>query len=154
MIINEAETEIVVHVVGHVINPGIVKLKENSRVIDAIIAAGGASGDARLDLINLAYILEDGMKIYVPSSEDEEISNDSQIDSLSNSNQSKSIRININNATEADFEKIPGIGASIAKRIITYRQENGKFSSIEDLKNVSGIGESKFNNIKNYVYVK
>ena len=61
--------------------------------------------------------------------------------------------VNINSATQTDLESLPGIGPSTAIKIINYRNENGKFKSIEDLKNVSGIGEAKFNNIKKYVCV-
>lgn len=146
----EVKPDIVVHVTGQVVNPGIVKVKDGSRVIDAIEAAGGATSDAKLDLINLAYVLEDGIKIYVPSNKDEE---EFQIQT-NTSNTNKPLRVNINTATVNELEKLPGIGTSIAQRIVTYRTENGKFNTIEDLKNVSGIGESKLNNIRAYVYVK
>lgn len=150
--VEEEKQEIVVHITGQVVNPGIVKLKDGARVIDAIEAAGGATQEANLSLINLAYILEDGMKIYVPSIKDKE---EIEIVSSQRSNGSnKVVRVNINTASSTELEKLPGVGSSIASRIIAYRTENGKFSTIEDLKNVNGIGESKFNNIKAYVYVK
>lgn len=152
----EEETqEIVIHITGQVVNQGIVKLKEGARVIDAIEAAGGTTKDADLSKINLAYMLEDGIKIYVPSINDtEESYSQSNLSGIGNTSNNKALRININTATAIDLEKLPGIGSSIASRIVSYRNENGKFSSIDGLKNVSGIGESKFNNIKAYVYVK
>lgn len=147
---------IVVHITGQVVNQGIVKLEEGSRVIDAIEAAGGAKADANLSKINLAYLLEDGMKLYVPSVKDKEdeeyISSSSSNGETTNSKEA--LKVNINTATSEELQKLPGIGASMASRIITYRKENGKFSKIEDLKNVSGIGDAKFNNIKSYIYVK
>ena len=147
------EEEIVVHIIGQVVNEGIVKLKEGSRVIDAIEKAGGATEEADLSLINLAYILQDGEKIYIPSVNDKEEMEVLEYTGTS-SESKKELKININTAKQAELEKLPGIGESIASKIIDYRNKNGKFSSIEELKNVSGIGESKYNNIKNYVYVK
>lgn len=153
-VVEEEESEIIVHITGQVVNQGIVKLAEGTRVIDAIEAAGGATPEADLSKINLAYMLEDGMKLYIPSVNDENnieyISNSSGVDSTKNSE----IKVNINTATSEELQKLPGIGSSIANRIITYRKENGKFSKLEDLKNVSGIGEAKFNNIKSYIYIK
>lgn len=155
-VIEEPKSEIVVHITGQVAKQGIVRLEEGARVIDAIEASGGATNEANLSKINLAYLLEDGMKIYVPSIKDKE---DEEYIFTSNANaepkSSKEVlKVNINTATNEELQKLPGIGASMASKIITYRKENGKFSKIEDLKNVSGIGEAKFNNIKNYIYVK
>ena len=148
---NEEEV-IVIHVIGHVMNEGIVKIKEGSRVIDAIEAAGGATEDSDLSLINLAYILSDGEKIYVPGVNDNEDMDVSEF--LNIGENRKELKVNINTANEAEFEKIPGIGASIAGKIVAYRNENGKFKSKEEIKNVSGIGESKYKNIENYLYIK
>lgn len=155
-IIEEKKKQIVIHITGQVINQGIVKLEEGSRVIDAIEVAGGATKEANLSKINLAYLLEDGMKLYVPSINDKE--EEEQIISISTNGKSENtkqaLKVNINTATSEELQKLPGIGETMASRIITYRKENGKFSKIEDLKNVSGIGEAKFNNIKNYIYIK
>lgn len=157
------ENYIVVHVTGEVINPGIVRVKDTSRIIDVIEAAGGTTQEADLSKINLAYVVEDGIKIYVPSIKDEEVNeyvtSDSgkgviENDKSNNSSSNNTLKININTATSEELQKIPGIGQAIANRIISYRNENGKFSNIEELKNVSGIGDSKFNNIKEYIYVK
>ncbi len=153
-VVEEKVEEIVVHITGQVVNQGIVKLAEGARVIDAIEAAGGTTPEADLSKINLAYVLEDGTKIYVPSVKDEEDAEHTSSTSITTSNNNKILKVNINTATSSELEKLPGIGTSIANRIITYRKENGKFSKIEDLKNVSGIGEAKFNNIKSYIYVK
>lgn len=155
-IIEQENTKIVVHIIGQVINQGIVKLEEGARVIDAIEAAGGATKEANLEKVNLAYILEDGSKLYIPSINDKE---DEEYSIISNTSgqkdtEKKTLRVNINTATSEELQKLPGIGEAMAIRIITYRKENGKFSKIEDLKEVSGIGEAKFNNIKSYIYIK
>lgn len=153
-IIEEPKVQIVVHITGQVVNQGIVKVEEGARIIDAIEAAGGATAEADLSKINLAYLLEDGMKIYVPSINDEaDLGSVTSSSGVSESNK-KVLKVNINTATSEELQKLPGIGESIANRIITYRKENGKFKDIEDLKNVSGIGEAKFNNIKSYIFVK
>lgn len=151
-IIEEEKKEIVVHITGQVVNEGIVKLEEGSRIIDAIEAAGGATFEANLSKINLAYILEDGMKLYVPSLNDKE--EEEYISSEKTKNSKETLKVNINTATSEELQSLPGIGEAMASRIITYRKENGKFKKIEDLKEVSGIGEAKFNNIKSYIYIK
>lgn len=155
-IIEQENTKIVVHIIGQVINQGIVKLEEGARVIDAIEAAGGATKEANLEKVNLAYILEDGSKLYIPSINDKEEEEYSIISNTSGqkNTEKKTLRVNINTATSEELQKLPGIGEAMAIRIITYRKENGKFSKIEDLKEVSGIGEAKFNNIRSYIYIK
>lgn len=155
-IIEQENTKIVVHIIGQVINQGIVKLEEGARVIDAIEAAGGATKEANLEKVNLAYILEDGSKLYIPSINDKEEEEYSIISNTSGQKdtEKKTLRVNINTATSEELQRLPGIGEAMAIRIITYRKENGKFSKIEDLKEVSGIGEAKFNNIKSYIYIK
>lgn len=158
----EKNENIIVHVSGAVNKEGIVELKNNSRIIDAIDKAGGLKDEADITNINLAYIIEDGMKIHIPSKEEKEstIIVESNIDSgtveQSNeikSNNNKKLKININTATKTDLETLPEIGESTALKIIEYRKEKGKFKLIEDIKQVNGIGENKFNKIKELITV-
>jgi competence protein ComEA len=161
--ITEIKT-IVVHIMGEVENEGIVEINEGSRVSDAINAAGGLKETADISNINLAFVLEDGMKIIIPSKEDKTVNINSNTENIitgggeniisGSSSKKENSLININTATQEELETLPGIGSAIALRIITYREENGKFSSIEDIKKVSGIGDSKFSNIKDLICVQ
>ena len=164
--IDVASEKIVVYIIGSVKNPGIVELNIDSRVSDAVDSAGGLLEDADISKINLAYKLEDGQKITIPSIYDKTdedldyedfISDDSgNIISQSSSNSSSSTstsKVNINSATQTELETLPGIGPSTASKSISYRNENGKFKSIEEIKNVSGIGDAKFENIKENICV-
>lgn len=152
-----SSSEIVVHIAGSVQNPGIVTLSEGSRIIDVISSAGGATSDADLSKINLAYVVSDAQKIYIPSIYDDSTETN-YITNLSGENvieeKNNSSTININSASQTDLENLPGIGPSTAIKIINYRNENGKFKKTEDLMNVPGIGQSKFNSLKDYISIK
>ena len=160
----EENNKIVVHITGEVNYPGVVVLKEGARVVDAIEAGGGETDEADLSSLNLAYMLSDGEKIYVPNKE--ETSQESQereyiTSAKDNSEQSENgakststnFKININTAKQEELTQITGIGESTAKKIIEYRTQNGKFKSIEDIKNIPGIGDSKFNAMKEEITV-
>lgn len=157
------EGKIVVHITGEVKNKGILILPEGARIADAIEKAGGETAEADLDEVNLAYILQDGQKIYIPSKKDKENqenkvyitreSGNNVIIENGEENKKMNEKININTASQAELEELPGIGEAIASRIIEYREENGKFNKIEDLLNVKGIGDAKFTEIKEYVIV-
>jgi len=149
----EETPKIKIYITGEVVSPGVYELEENSRVEDAIHAAGGLTDKAILTNVNLAYVLEDASKIYIPNSNDNEISEVITNGMSNTTSMSKNQKININKANAQDLENVPGIGPSTAEKIITYRNENGKFSSIDDLKNVTGIGEKKFESIKDYISV-
>lgn len=164
---NKEETkEIIVDISGEVRKPGVIELKEGDRIRDAIEKAGGLTKNSDTSTINLAYKVEDGMKIKIPSknekkedAEEEHISMDlgdnvKSSSSNSNVNSVKKINIvNINTATEQELETLPGIGLSTANKIIQYREEKGKFKKIEDLKNVKGIGDAKFEKLKDYIKI-
>lgn len=135
---------IFVYVAGEVKNPGVVELNDGDRVQDAVSKAGGITEKANLININLAKFVEDGEKIYIPN-EEENINNIE--------NEKSSVKVNINRATLAELQSLNGIGPAMASKIIEYRKLNGPFKSIEDLKNVSGIGESKFKELENYVTI-
>jgi len=148
---------IIVHITGCVQNPGIVSVPANSRIIDVISSAGGTTIDADLSKINLAYIVSDAQKIYIPSIND----NLDESNYISNSpgenvieGKGTSSAININTASQAELETLPGVGPSTALKIINYREKNGKFKNIEDIMNVPGIGQSKFNSLKDYICIK
>ena len=154
-------TKIIVHVSGAVVNEGIVELEEKARVADAIEAAGGVTEDAYMRDINLASLLEDGMKVYIPTKEEvmqKEENSDYIIGSkniIENNNveSKKSGKVNINTATKEELDTLPGVGELTANKIISYREENGKFKLIEEIKEVSGIGDSKFEQIKDLIEI-
>lgn len=163
--INQQNTKIVVYVAGEVVNPGVYEMEQNDRITDAIKQAGGLKNDANIKNINLAVTLEDGMKVYIPSVKEDDLNSsilDGEFESNDNINNNNSkntkmlnnSKININIATQAQLELLPGIGPSTANKIVAYRSEHGKFKSIEDIKNVSGIGNSKFDKIKDLITIK
>ncbi len=161
---NSQEDKIVVHITGEVKKTGILTLNKGARIADAIKAAGGTTSEADINEVNLAYELQDGQKIYIPNKKDKQ-KNESKVYITSESGNNviiegntsetggKNKKVNINNATKSELETLPGIGEAMANRIIEYREQNGKFQKIEDLKNVKGIGEAKFDKIKELVTV-
>lgn len=165
VIVNETKEEkgddemIAVHITGAIKKEGVVRVKENSRIEDVIEKAGGLSEDADITNVNLAFVVEDGVKIRIPSINDEkevEIVTENSGNGVEVSDmqeESSNGLININKATETELETLNGIGPSLALKIIEYREKNGKFKTVDDIKNVPGIGENKFNNIKDYIDV-
>ena len=156
--------KIVVDIKGMVANPGVYEVDSTSRINDVIALAGGLIEGADTSMINLAKIVEDEMTIIIYSSKEvlekykEEvcicdcplITNDACIEEQESSNNEI---ININTATTEELTKITGIGEAKAKSIIEYRDQNGKFNNIEEIKNVPGIGDSLFEKIKDYITV-
>lgn len=152
--------EIIIHISGAVKNEGIVKLAQGARVADAIEETGGLTSEADLTSVNLAYLLKDGQKIYIPKiSDKEEIPVNNEIpvnviiDDGTESSFNSNEKININTATTNELTGISGIGEKTAMKIIEYREANGKFKTIEDIKDVSGIGDVKYESIKDYISV-
>lgn len=145
--------EVIVHIEGEVVNSGIYRLSEEARVIDAVEAAGGLKDTADRKKVNLAKRVIDEEFIYIPSVDEEEFPS-FQMNSASVGNIKSSHLLNINKASKNELEGLPGIGATLADRIIEYRNHNGGFNSIEDIRNVSGIGEKKYTDIKDLITVK
>lgn len=147
----EETNEIIIHITGAINEPGIKRLKEGSRIEDAIEMAGGLTEDADISNVNLAYVLDDGIKIKIPSSIDTQDPEESEIiteepgenviENIASSVKNTFTKININKATEEELTNLPGIGEEIASKIIEYREQNGKFEDTEQIKNVNGIGE-------------
>ncbi len=146
-----------VYVSGAVATPGVYTLPPHSLVHDAIQAAGGASAEANLERINLALEVRDQQQIHVPRKGESAPAQPTLL-SLPSSAAASAVpgarRVNINTATLAELETLPRIGPSIAQRIIDYRTRNGPFKQIEDIKNVSGIGEAMFSAIKDLIAVE
>lgn len=143
--INNEEGKIGVYITGAVKNPGVYYLESGSRIYNLLDICGGINYNADLDKLNLAQKLNDSDKIDVPikkeqSEEDEVYEEENEL-------------VDINNASSEELQRLNGIGEATAKKIIDYREEN-EFEQIEDIMNVPGIGESKFNNIKDYICVK
>ena len=154
------KNKIIIHIIGEVNNEGIVEIDEGARIIDAVNEAGGLTEYADTSKVNLAYVLKDGQKVVIPSIYDEKEmevvyndGGDNIIEGNSTENGSSDGLVNINTATSQELQTLPGVGESTAQKIINYRNENGNFSNIEDIKNVSGIGDSKFNSIKDLITV-
>ena len=151
------EDKIKVYITGEVKNQGVIELDAGSRIVDAIEKAGGQTEQANIQNVNLAYELEDGQKIYIPNNSEIQADNQEIIDDSPDGiveQESKEQTININKADIIELQKLPGIGESLATAIIKYREENGYFQNPEDLKQVPGIGESKYDSIKESIKIK
>jgi len=139
----ENESQILVHISGEVKNPGVYELKANDRLDDLVKISGGLTTDADVARVNLARVLEDGLKIHIPSRNN--ITEDNQVNG-------RLTLTDFNQLSAKELKAIDGIGEVISKRIVDYREENGSFKKISDLLNVNGIGESKLEQIKKDVY--
>lgn len=144
--------EVTVYISGEVKKPGIVTIKNGQRLAVAVEKVGGTTKDADLNRINMAIKLEDEKHYIIPKIGEEidiisNEKNDTNVD-IDRGNDSK---ININSATIEELEKIPGVGEATANKIINYRNENGEFKSIEEIKNVNGIGDKKYEDMKNII---
>ena len=149
------ENLIKVYICGSVKDPDVYEMEDGERVVDLLEKAGGPTDEACLDVVNLAQILIDGQRIYIPSNEEITSGNTlffSSNDYLDN-NSLEAVVININHATCQELKSLPGIGEVIAKNIVDYREKYGLFSKEEDLKNVKGIGEKKYETIKDMITI-
>ncbi len=155
-VVSENESEkavdesIYVDVGGSVNMPGVVRLPHGSRVFEAISSAGGVKEGGDTSSLNLASVLSDGDKIYVPNAADANGSvqvNESSF-FVNDATQTSSGKVNLNRATAAQLQTLSGIGPATAAKIISYRTEVGPFKTIKELMNVSGIGEKTFQKLE------
>ena len=157
---DEAPSTITVYICGCVLNPGVYELPERSRICDGLDVAGGFAEGADETRINLAGYLKDGDMVFFPE-EGEEIPEGavsaaqpvSGTTAAGVASSTSSALININTASEDTLCSLPGIGSSKAKAIVKYREDNGPFTDISQIMNVSGIGENLYNNIKDLICV-
>ena len=139
--------EISVYVSGQVKTPAVVTLQDNGnlKLVDAVNAAGGLTEFADSEKINLAESLIDGQHVHIPTKE-------IIFEKLPDEKKSADV-VNINSADEKTLTNLPGVGPATAKKIIEYREQNGNFNTIEDLKKVRGIGDKKFEKMKEWLAV-
>lgn len=154
----EPPARLCVFVSGEVAHPAVYYLDEGSRVADAVAAAGGFTDGAATDALNLARPLVDGEQVAVPAQGSAEASPSSApFDGGSGATASKAAagtgRVNINTADAAALQTLNGVGEATAKKIVADREANGPFKTIEDLKRVSGIGDKKFENLRDSICV-
>lgn len=144
----QVNSEVVIDISGEVVKAGVYKLKNGSRIEDALIMAGGLSVKADRDWVdqnlNRAEKIFDGQKIFIPK-----VGEKTEVKTVLGTSVSKVIRLN--SATVEELDKLDGIGPAIAQRIIDYRTENGGFKSVEEIKLVPGIGDKMFEKIKNEI---
>lgn len=167
--------EIVVHVTGAVAAPGVVELDAGDRVVDAVTAAGAATTEAALDALNMARLVVDGERIHVPTQQEVEdglVPAPSVVDGSGDgvggpdtaegavgagaagaAVRDAAGRLDLNRATQTDFEELPGIGPVIAGRIIAWREANGGFKAVGQLREITGIGERTFQSLTDVVVV-
>ena len=139
---SETKDSIFVFVCGAVANAGVYELPAESRVFEAVQMAGGFSEKAATAQINQAEMLEDGIRLYIPT-----------MDEMMNEQSEKDGKVNINTATKEELMTLPGVGEAKATLIIEYREEHGRFQMIDDIMNISGIKEGLFGKIKDYIKV-
>lgn len=149
-VLEKNEGKIVIELKGAIVHPGIYEVKSGDRVSDAITQAGGFLENADDRTINQALLVTDQMMIYIPE-KGEEVIEESYTDVPTTEENKR--KININQAEQAELIELHGIGQAKAQAIIDYREENGVFKSLEDIKNVSGIGDIIFENIKDCIMV-
>ena len=149
--------DIKVYVCGAVQRPDVYEISADSRIVDAVSAAGGFAIDAYPEAMNLAETVSDGSRIYVPTKEEVDalavVYSDTGSETSGTMSDSTG-RVNINTATLEELTTLPGIGDTRARAIIDYREQNGAFGNIEDIMQVTGIKEKSFSKIKDSICVK
>ncbi len=146
--------QIVIHIVGEVNRPGVFTMDKGSRLYEAVELAGGFTEAANQEGINLAQELLDGSQYIIPSESGELIINKNDGEQAVGYASENDGKVNINTADKQELQTLPGVGEVLAERIVAYRTEHGKFKNISELLNVDGIGEGKFQSIKDKVFVE
>jgi competence protein ComEA len=147
---DEKNSEIFVYISGAVHKPGVFKAPSNARVFDIVAMAGGLTAEADVAKINLAQSVKDGMHIHVVDKP--LVSNENTI-AAGTGKPKLGNKVNINSANKSELDTLPGVGPGLADRILEYRQTNGGFREIDELRNVPGIGANKFEKIKEKISI-
>lgn len=149
---NAADKKIFVYVCGAVKVPGVYEMSSAARVYEALAAAGGCTAEASEESVNQAGVLEDGQRIYVPTKE-EAANGQWQISTSQESVKEGIELVNINTADKDTLMTLPGIGNAKAESILSYRQQHGRFQSVEEIMEIPGIKDSVFQQIKDRITV-
>jgi competence protein ComEA len=149
----KSASRIVVHVLGAVRQPGLVRLPENSRVQDAIEAAGGLTRRADPGELNLAQLLNDGQQVMIGTARDPAGEVREQQGSATGGGSTATGAVDLNRASQSQLEELPGVGPVIAQTILTWREQHGRFTRIEELQEVDGIGPKTYAQIAPHVRV-
>lgn len=153
----EEPDNIEVYIVGCIKNPGTYEVAKNTTIKKLSEMAGGFTEGADLEKINLVYKLKDNTMIVIKDKNEQPIQQEGSgmkiIKDVYEEDDEDSLQVNINTASKDKLTELPGIGPSVAKKIIKYREDNGGFEAVEDLMNIPGIGENKFNSIKDMVVI-
>lgn len=144
---------IYLHIEGAIKHSGIKEVPIGTRLFEVIELSGGVLEEADVSKINLASIVKDEQKIYIPYKVKNELNVSKESYVIMQNEHTYNELININTASKEELQKLEGVGTSTAEKILNYRNEKGYFSSIEEIKNISGIGEAKFNKIKNNITI-
>lgn len=148
------QQQVFVDIKGAVMYPGVYELQPDKRIFDAIQLAGGYIENADTQLVNHAQKVQDEMVIYIPIKGEQLEDISSNLLMLPLESQNKSQKINVNTADAETLATLPGIGPSKAHSILSYREEKGRFQTIDDVRNINGIGDKTFEKIKDYITVK
>ena len=151
--ISAASRQIKIYICGEVVNPGIYEVDQGTILNDVVLLAGGFTEDAALDHLDLVYVFNDNMSVYIPSEETLSEGDSVILRNVSASGGTEEqTLVNINTATKEELITLPGVGESTARAIIDYRQDH-LFERPEDLMNVSGIGEAKYARLRDHIRV-
>lgn len=152
----ELPDNIIVDVKGQVVKPGVYPSSQGERVIDVIHRAGGLTENADESQVNFAEHVLDAMVIYIPAKGEEGIIAGGPQTGFTGTDggSSQQAKVNLNKADETELQTLPGIGPAKAKAIIEYRETSGPYKTIDDLKNISGIGDKTFEKLKDHIDVR
>ncbi len=150
--VRSSSRELIVHVAGAVVRPGLVSLPAGSRVYDAVAAAGGPTEEANMDAVNLAAKATDGSQVYVPR----RVAGGTGASGVPTDGRSKKGKtptsvIDINSAGTSELNQLPGIGVQMAQKIVDFRSEHGTFRSVDDLLSVPGFSARKLDSIRQWL---
>lgn len=153
---NTNKKTITVFISGEVKNPGVVAIDAEKRLSDAVNELGGTTENADLNKVNLAVKLKDESHYIIPKIGDNLESHNKETfeNNIENDLNDKNNLININAASIQELDALPGVGEATANKIVNYREEKGKFNSIEEIKNVNGIGDKKYEELKTLISIE